>query len=322
MKTNRIYLINNYITLIVLIVILLTGCTSPRSLHPSDGQTSSDPLPVNKDTPTPTIESAENHQTNPIHTFLNPEGNTLESRINPPVGYARIPSDSLEFTSFTRTLPLKEDGSKVLLYNGEEKNAQNNHIAIFDIKLSNRDLQQCADSVIRIYAEYYWSLGEYDKIAFHLTNGFYMEYTQWRDGNRLEVEGNDVRWVKKQEYNDSYEEFLSYLDMVFAYAGTLSLTEECDPVEIEELRPGDLFLQGGSPGHCVLIVDVAEDTYGNRCFLLAQGYMPAQDFHILKNPLNQDDPWYYAEDIGFPLSTPSWTFKRGSAVRWADLFHR
>ncbi|NLP34653.1 MAG: hypothetical protein GX359_05580 [Clostridiales bacterium] len=322
MKTSRSQ-DKSYLIILLLflssLLILLNGCKSSYPSHQPDGQASSPPLSEDADSLEPSLGTTEEQYQNSDHTFLNPEGTTLESRINPPSGYARIPSDPKELTSFIRRLPLKEDGSKVLLYNGEEKRKQNNHIAVFDIKLSNRDLQQCADSIIRIYAEYYWFHGEYDKIAFHLTNGFYMEYTKWREGNRLQVEGNDVYWVKSQEYNDSYEEFLKYLDMVFAYAGTLSLVEECEPVTIEELRPGDMILQGGSPGHCVLIVDIAEDIHGNRCFLLAQGYMPAQDFHILKNPLNQEDPWYCATDITFPLTTPSWTFNEGATVRWANF---
>jgi poly-gamma-glutamate synthesis protein (capsule biosynthesis protein) len=80
-----------------------------------------------------------------------------------------------------------------------------------------------------------------------------------------------------------------------------------------------MFLQDGSPGHCVLIVDIAVDESGDQCFLLAQGYMPAQDFHILKNPLHPEDPWYYVSEVAFPFNTPAWTFEEGSLVRWADF---
>jgi poly-gamma-glutamate synthesis protein (capsule biosynthesis protein) len=107
--------------------------------------------------------------------------------------------------------------------------------------------------------------------------------------------------------------------MVFVYAGTLSLSEECEEITMDELLPGDMFLQGGSPGHCILIVDIAQDEEGNRCFLLAQGYMPAQDFHVLENPLHPEDPWYYTSEIDYPLSTPSWQFDEGSLVRWGNF---
>ena len=248
--------------------------------------------------------------------IINPEGKTLLERFNPPSGYKRSDASPDELTGFIRGLPLKEADSPVLLYNGEKKTYQDGHAAVFDIDVGNRDLQQCADSVMRIYAEYIWSIGAYDKIAFHLTNGFLMEYSKWREGNRLVVDGNNTSWSKKADYDNSYESFRKYLNMVYTYAGTISLSRECRPISIEEILPGDIFIYAGSPGHCVLVVDVATDESGSKCFLLAQGYMPAQDFHILKNPLHPEDPWYYANEIQYPLQTPQWSFDEGSLMRW------
>lgn len=251
--------------------------------------------------------------------FINPQGTTIESRIMVPKGFSRVPSSSEEIAGFIRTIPLKEDGSQVLKYDNNPINDQNNHVAVFDIDIGDRDLQQCADSAIRIYGEYYWSLEKYDQIAFHLTNGFYMEYNKWRDGYRIQVDGNNVKWVKKATYDDSYDNFRKYLEMVFAYAGTLSLTAESKAISLDDLLPGDLLLEGGSPGHCVMVVDMAYDEDGNRCYLLAQGYMPAQDFHVLTNPLHPEDPWYYETELSYPIKTPSWTFKEGSLMRWKDF---
>ncbi len=317
-----------YSTLLLLIMLMLSGCSKyfiadkePLNKGNSDlnpataiddsihqGNTSSNETPVLDEQPTPEP-----------HFILYPDGETLETRINTPKGYHRLSSASEELATFLRTFPLKPNNSPVLLYDGNEKNNQSNHVAVFDMDIGDRDLQQCADSIMRIYSEYYWSQGEYDHIAFHLTNGFLMEYTKWRDGNRLVVEGNDVSWSKQKDYDDSYESFRQYLNMVFAYAGTLSLTQESDPISLDDIKPGDLFLQGGSPGHCVMIVDIAEDSSGNRSFLLAQGYMPAQEFHILVNPLHDEDPWYYEDELTYPFLTPSWTFKEGSLVRWGEF---
>lgn len=268
--------------------------------------------------PTPTKQEEE-VISNEVISMIDSSGTTLDTRINTPVGFTRIPSVPSELTGFLRGLSLKEAGSEVLLYDGLPKEYQDGHVGIFNLDIGDRDLQQCADSIMRIYAEYYWSIEAYDKIAFHLTNGFLMEYTKWRDGNRLVVDGNDVSWNKSKEYDASYDTFNNYLMNVFIYAGTLSLSEESVPISLEELKPGDMFLEGGSPGHCVLVVDIAEDKEGNRCYLLAQGYMPAQDFHILKNPLHTEDPWYYASEITYPFKTPQWTFDEGSLVRWGDF---
>lgn len=75
---------------------------------------------------------------------------------------------------------------------------------------------------------------------------------------------------------------------------------------------GDVFIRGGSPGHAVIVLDMAENkATGERVFLLAQGYMPAQDIHILKNPSAPNlSPWYSTR-FGTTLQTPEWEFKAG-----------
>ena len=60
-------------------------------------------------------------------------------------------------------------------------------------------------------------------------------------------------------------------------------------VPYTSLQPGDVFIKGGSPGHAVIVVDVAIYTQtGKKVFLLAQSYMPAQQIHILVNPATVD----------------------------------
>ena len=56
-------------------------------------------------------------------------------------------------------------------------------------------------------------------------------------------------------------------------------------------------------------------TSGRKAFLLAQGFMPAQEFHILKNPLHEKDPWYYVDELNYPLQTPSYSFEKGTLRR-------
>ena len=71
---------------------------------------------------------------------------------------------------------------------------------------------------------------------------------------------------------------------------------------------GYVFIKGGYPGHAVIVMDVAENETGEKVFLLAQSYMPAQDMHILKNPNNPAlSPWYSIDETQ-DLRTPEWTF--------------
>ncbi|MEA3366910.1 MAG: DUF4846 domain-containing protein [Planctomycetota bacterium] len=99
--------------------------------------------------------------------------------------------------------------------------------------------------------------------------------------------------------------------MVACYAGTASLERELKQVgRPTEARIGDVFIQGGYPGHAVIIVDVARhDRPGRKIMLLAQSFMPAQEMHVLKNPRSPAlDPWFEAE-FDKTLTTPHWVFQ-------------
>ena len=79
-------------------------------------------------------------------------GQTIE-KIAPPKGYVRTSSDKQTFTTYLRQLPLFPKGTKVKLYNGQEKRNQAPTFAVVDMEIGKRDLQQCADAVIRLRAE-------------------------------------------------------------------------------------------------------------------------------------------------------------------------
>jgi hypothetical protein len=240
--------------------------------------------------------------------IINSTGKTLETRIMPPDGYKRLAADSTSFTYFLRNLPLKKDGHPVMLYDGGEKYWQSVHMAVVDMEIGKKDLQQCADACIRMWAEYLWMHQRYDEIHFNLTNGFNMEYSKWRAGNRLQVDGNKTWWELSSAPSNDYASFRKYLDKVFMYAGTLSVQKEIKPVSLAELQAGDIFVIGGSPGHAAMVADVAVNDEGKKVFLLMQGYMPAQDIHVIKNPKSAMlSPWFEADFEG-PLETMEWSF--------------
>lgn len=243
-------------------------------------------------------------------SVMNTKGTTLETRILEPSGYKRKPKEGL--AKFLRGYSLKEDGSPVLLYDGTQKSNQQDHIAIFQLPIENENLQQCADSVMRVYAEYYYQTKQYQKISFHFVDGFEAQYSKWRQGYKISINGNHVNWVKTSKEHTSYQSFQQYLRIVFAYASTLSMEKESKPISLTKVQIGDVFLKAGSPGHVVMIVDICENENGKKAFLLAQGYMPAQEFHVLKNPKHKDDPWYYEEEVTYPFVTPEYTFDEGS----------
>jgi hypothetical protein len=242
----------------------------------------------------------------------------LAVRIAPPEGFHRVAMVPGTFGSWLRHLPLKPEGSPVRLHDGSLKGGQDIHFAVVDIDVGPEDVQQCADAVIRLRAEYLYSLGKYGAIHFDFTSGDRASFRDWIKGRRPVVEGNVVEWREEAGPDSGYASFRRYLDSVFLYAGSYSLAREMEAVEDPgRLDVGDVFVDGGFPGHAVIVVDMAVDgESGERIFLLAQSYMPAQDVHVLKNPEEPGlSPWYRL-DFGSVLTTPAWSFRRTHLERW------
>lgn len=252
-------------------------------------------------------------------SMINTKGNTIVARINAPVNYQRIKTEANTFGNYLQNLKLKPHGSKVFCFDSSEKSTQDVHVAVIDLDVGKQDLQQCADAVMRLRAEYLYGQKEYDKIHFKFTNGFNANYSKWSNGYRIKItdKGTQAAWYKSKPKNDSKASFREYLNVVFSFAGTSSLSKELKTIAPENMQIGDVFIHGGFPGHAVIVVDVAIDSRSNKkVFMLAQSYMPAQDIHILKNTENDGlSPWFELESEGL-LTTPEWTFKFSDLKRF------
>ena len=252
------------------------------------------------------VSEADQEVTEASKSLIDPDGDTLLTRILVPDGYERTDEEPSSLGVFLRNYKVLPDNSPVLLFDGTVK-PHDSAVCVFDMYLSNNDLQQCADSVMRVYAEYMRSCGKEDKIAFHFVNGFLCNWSSYRSGKRISVSGNDVSWTDGGAASDSDDVFEKYLETVYMYASTLSLDKESRSIELSDIQIGDIFIKGGSPGHVVMVVDTCVKD-GKKAFLLAQGYMPAQQFHVLENESHRADPWYYEDEITYPFTTPEYVF--------------
>ncbi len=218
-----------------------------------------------------------------------------------PEGFQRISVEPNSYGDFLRNLPLKQGDNIVLLYDGTPKNYQGAQFAIVDIDVGTRDLQQCADAVMRLRGEYLFAQKQFTNIHFNfLSDGKARHFTSYAKGDY------------------SYKKFRKYMNYIFAYANTASLKREMTPVtDLQQMQIGDVFIQQGRPyGHAITVMDMAENEKGEKIFLLSQSYMPAQDIHILNNLTNtQLSPWYRMP-FDTELRTPEWTFNKQDLKRF------
>ena len=96
-------------------------------------------------------------------------------RIVPPQGFIRKEANG--FGDYLRNLPLKPIGTKVKLYDGSLKGWQGGAYAVVDMEIGTSDLQQCADAVMRLRAEYLWHEKKYEEIHFNFSNGMRVDYS-------------------------------------------------------------------------------------------------------------------------------------------------
>lgn len=291
-------------------IFLLTSCSSNvqplNNISETSTKQTSTEIPTNTQTQTPTEK--------PKEIFINRSGTTILERFVVPKGFNRVESEPSSFAYYLQNSKLKPIDAKVKYFDGREK-LSDVYLSVFDLSLGDRDLQQCADAVMRLRAEYLFSQGRENEIRFNFVNGFNAEFSKWALGNAISVNGNNVSWVKNSNNNNSYESLQKYLDMVYAYSSTLSLEKELYEKNIEDLNIGDVFIRGGSPGHCVIVVDMAtSEVSDEKIFILAQSYMPAQDIQILKGN-KEGSPWF-SSIFADTLITPQWTFKDTELKNW------
>ena len=291
------------IIIITCITIMLTGCK----------KTENQILEPNNNNSTIIVEEATNTEKSKL---INREGTTIADRYPTPKDYTRVKAADNSFGKFLRSQKLKPYGEKALYYDGREKNKSGVYDSVFDVDIGDRDLHQCADAIMLLRAEYLYSIGNYDEIKFNFVSGFKAEYKKWVEGYRIKIDGNNVSYYKSTEPSNTYETFRKFMDIVFAYSSTLSLDKELESVNVEDIQIGDVFIVAGSPGHAVIVVDMATNENQEKIFMLAQSYMPAQQTQLLINPIEDEiSPWYYLEDKD-KLITPEWSFELDKLKRF------
>ncbi|MFT3911892.1 MAG: DUF4846 domain-containing protein [Ferruginibacter sp.] len=209
-----------------------------------------------------------------------------------PAGYKRFITAENSFSKWLGHVRLKKDKT-VYLFDGSKKINQSAQFAVLDIPVGNKNLQQCADAVMRLRASYLYDQKKFDSIIFYDNEG------------------------KHYTFSKPYtpEHFNEYLQLVFGMCGTASLSKHLKKIDYTTIEPGDVLIRGGFPGHAVIVMDVVINNEGQKKYLLAQSYMPAQDIHVLLNPADENSPWYDVTDDD-SIITPEYTFYPFELKRW------
>ena len=220
----------------------------------------------------------------------------LREAFPPPEGFERQPQDL--YGAWLGGLPVRPPEVPVRTHDGREVG---HHARVIALPVVRGDLQQCADSAIRLRAEFLLQTGQ--PVSYHATSGDEISYQRWMTGQRPSARGSSLTWTAGGD--GSWE---GYLRAVFMYAGTASL-EAYETVRVEQPRAGDVLVEGGFPGH-VEDHDGGARRREETRILIGEGFMPAQDFHVELGP----DAGWWPWDPG--LALPHWPLGPEHLRRW------
>jgi hypothetical protein len=251
--------------------------------------------------------------------YINIAGQTIESRFVTPAGYARVPVEETSYAAYLRNLTLLPHGSPVKYFDGSIKPNNDIYAGVVFIDVGLEDLQQAPEICIRLRGEYLFKQQQYNKISFTISNHKRVSYVDWVEGLKMMIDGKTY-WTKSPTDADRYPTFKRYLEFIFTHGDIETLLDDVQRSSLEYILPGDMFIQVARPGHVVVVVDVAENAAtGDRVFLLAQSYKPAQSLQILVNPVDVNlSPWYSASAIDDKITTPEFIFYKRDLRRFRE----
>ncbi len=139
----------------------------------------------------------------------------LINRIPLPVGYQRTALELNSYADWLRHFPVKDGQKRAYSYDGRPAMSEDVVFAVLDIDIGSSDLQQCADAIIRLHAEYLYAYGDYRNIKYNFTSGDTSRFDDWIEGYRPLVRRNKVSWARSAKVDSSYQSFRNYLEMEY-----------------------------------------------------------------------------------------------------------
>jgi len=219
--------------------------------------------------------------------------------------YQRIETEKNSFADYLRNLPLKKRGTDVINFRaGVFKAGSDTSVAyVIDMDIISRRLEQCMDILVRLYAEYLWSVKQTDNLILPLPGGYWLKWQDWESGFRPVFKGIEVQMRKSTHTISIEQSYRSYLNTVYSESHTQQFYYAYQSVAREKVQIGDFIIKKGTKGHAIMIVDLAMNKFGDMIALIGNGDTPACQFFLLN--YQQDRPWiplkFDQETLQLPL---------------------
>lgn len=217
---------------------------------------------------------------------------TINERFSTPNGFERIAVDSSSFPFWLRQIHLLPEDSPVKDFkNNIFKKSNDSTVAgVVAYNIKGRNLDQCMDILLHIWAEYLIECNRQNEIQFPLPDGLLLSWTEWANGLRPKFKGAHFYLEKNAKPNNSNRNFERYLNTIFEYSNSQTFFHYYKDINPNSLQIGDFIVKKGDKGHAIMIVDLARDKDGKLVALIGQGDTPACQFYLLN--YKKDNPWF------------------------------
>lgn len=235
---------------------------------------------------------------------------TLCRTFRTPAGYKRRPTVRGSFPDWLRHLPLRTDAT-VRDYRGIVQPWTGSQVAaVIDLDVIGR-VQDCAASAFRLWAEYITATGRDHRLTVEMNQRQKLSWRQYIRGCRPRFSSSRRRLSVKcgsreiggKNNRSRRQAVKDYVRQVMTWTNSATFARTLPAVARSKIGAGTLLVQPnptGGTGHLSLVVERAVDGAGKERYLIAMGFMPAQNMWVVSPPATPRHlrPWCTLKEFG------------------------
>lgn len=236
------------------------------------------------------------------------ERRTIESTIQPPPGYTRVPLTAGALASSLRQIELSNQ-RELLAGDGKTWLCDEEKVAVTTVTPFDNAQDVGVDGVMKLWGEHLWNGPARGRISFPLDNGQIAFWRDWRDGLRPRESGGRFIFTQVTTPDGSYANFQKYLGFVAEEMGALALRRESTIVLDDSVTAGDLLvaLRKDSQSAVGIILDACRGPRGDKLYLLGTCGTPSTTLYVMR-------PYAPVQGMGewFSLDGAKWAIGQGA----------
>lgn len=221
---------------------------------------------------------------------------TIESSINPPAGYTRVPVVPGSFPASLRQLELS-DQKQLIAGDGKTLICDSDRVAVTMITPYDNTRDVGVDGIVKLWGEHLWKSHPGGGISFPLDNGQIATWRDWRDGLRPKKSGGRYIFTQVTTPGGSYQNYQDFLSFVAEDMGAIALKRESTIITYDDsLTVGDILvaLRKDSESRVGIILDACKGPRGEKLFLLGTCGTPSTNLYIMRpySPVQGLNEWF------------------------------